>query len=52
MYTSENSRPMYPEPMMATHGGIQSSFSAPSDVNTVLGQGRPDVARLFTGCHR
>ena len=34
VYTSENSRPMYPEPMMAIQSGTHSSFSAWSLVNT------------------
>ena len=36
VYTSENSSPMYPDPMIATHGGSQSSLSASSDVKTVF----------------
>jgi hypothetical protein len=32
VYTSLNSRPMYPEPMMATHCGTDASSRAPSEV--------------------
>ena len=36
VYTSENSSPIYPEPIMAIHLGIQSNFKAWSDVNTCI----------------
>lgn len=36
VYTSENSSPIYPLPMMAIHLGIQSSFRAWSDVKTCI----------------
>mmetsp|Transcript_18201 Transcript_18201/g.60884 ORF Transcript_18201/g.60884 Transcript_18201/m.60884 type:complete len:207 (+) Transcript_18201:1182-1802(+) len=36
VYTSANSRPMYPEPMIATQSGTHSSLRASSEVNTVL----------------
>mmetsp|Transcript_33266 Transcript_33266/g.77841 ORF Transcript_33266/g.77841 Transcript_33266/m.77841 type:complete len:222 (-) Transcript_33266:323-988(-) len=36
VYTSENSRPMYPDPMMATQSGTHSSFRESSEVKTVL----------------
>mmetsp|Transcript_48120 Transcript_48120/g.96283 ORF Transcript_48120/g.96283 Transcript_48120/m.96283 type:complete len:205 (+) Transcript_48120:1053-1667(+) len=36
VYTSANSSPMYPDPMMATQSGTHSSFSESSDVNTVF----------------
>mmetsp|Transcript_47433 Transcript_47433/g.92567 ORF Transcript_47433/g.92567 Transcript_47433/m.92567 type:complete len:223 (-) Transcript_47433:227-895(-) len=36
VYTSLNSRPMYPLPIMATYSGTDSSSSAPSEVYTVF----------------
>ncbi len=53
VYTSENSRPMYPEPMMAIQSGTHSSFSAWSLVNTCRcahSQFLPEVLqRVFPG---
>mmetsp|Transcript_34279 Transcript_34279/g.79204 ORF Transcript_34279/g.79204 Transcript_34279/m.79204 type:complete len:318 (+) Transcript_34279:624-1577(+) len=36
VYTSLNSRPMYPDPMMATYSGTNSKLRAPSEVYTVF----------------
>mmetsp|Transcript_24183 Transcript_24183/g.71701 ORF Transcript_24183/g.71701 Transcript_24183/m.71701 type:complete len:467 (-) Transcript_24183:67-1467(-) len=36
VYTSENSSPMYPDPMIAIQSGTHSSLSASSEVKTVL----------------
>mmetsp|Transcript_21020 Transcript_21020/g.45118 ORF Transcript_21020/g.45118 Transcript_21020/m.45118 type:complete len:302 (-) Transcript_21020:186-1091(-) len=36
VYTSENSSPMYPDPIMAIQSGTHSSLSASSEVKTVL----------------
>mmetsp|Transcript_56891 Transcript_56891/g.66499 ORF Transcript_56891/g.66499 Transcript_56891/m.66499 type:complete len:236 (+) Transcript_56891:643-1350(+) len=35
VYTSLNSNPMYPDPIMATHSGTDLSSNAPSEVKTV-----------------